>query len=190
MHHIVYWFHEGYVHELLDENVCYLFIHSMKCVSIVLFLCLTLKYVHLWESSEDSYMSDNKKTEYSYASGERNRTILEVLDRRIYDFITHPKNGTSDEIINDYKQILSSMKTAAAERMDDMIKKWDEQLHLSSQIIFNMGGPSFIRLQMQEIIDKLKDVYKFNDNVIKTLVDLHEKAVDAWELLRKAVLFY
>lgn len=162
----------------------------MKCINAALFLCLTFKCVHLWESSEDSYMSGDTRPEYSYESGERNRTILEVLDRRIYDFITQPKNGTSDEIINDYKQIFSSMKNAAAERMDNMLKKWDEHLHLSSQIIFNMGGPSFIRLQMQEIIDKLKDVYKFNDDVIKTLVDLHEKAVDAWEVLRKAVLFY
>lgn len=162
----------------------------MKNINYVLFLWFTFRYVHLWESSDEYYMSGDTRPEYSFESDERNLTILEILDKKIYNFITHPKNGTSDEIINDYNKIVSSMKRAAAERMDGMLKKWDQHLHLSSQIMFNMGGPSFIRLQVEEVIDKLKDTYKFKDDVVKILVDLHEKAIDAWELLRKAVLFY
>lgn len=162
----------------------------MNYVNNALVLWFTFRCVHLSESNDEYYYSGDTRPEYSFESDERNLTILETLDNKIYNFISHPQNGTSDEIINYYKEIVSSMKRAADERMDGMLKKWDQHLHLSSQVIFNMGGPSFVRLQMEEIVDKLKDMYKFSDDVVNILVGLHEKAIDVWELLRKAVLFY
>lgn len=118
----------------------------------------------------------------------RNVTVLEKIDRRIDQLLDAPENCTSEALIENYELLIKYMKLAIRFWRDPDLPFWEEYVRHAAIKIYTVG-PIFMVTDYESMEDDFKTVYKFKDQEVKKILDIHEKARDVWFELRRVCLY-
>lgn len=115
-----------------------------------------------------------------------NTTMLEtLLHEKIFNIETDKikplmKNVSINEIIKNFKAIKHCFMLAK----DDGKGRYDEYLRNSSQLVYDKGGPEFIRVGIHNLLEEYSERQLFSDDDIKIIQELFDDAFNAWYELR------
>lgn len=120
-----------------------------------------------------------------------NITMMKILlHEKIFNIETKKirrlmKNVSLNEIIKHLKTLKHCFMLAR----DDKKGGYDEYLRNSSQLLFDKGGPAFIRVGIHNLLDEYTERQLFNGRDINIISELFDDAFNAWYELRRHILY-
>lgn len=151
-------------------------------VTVFLFCCIHSAVLQLSEENNTTIPETEETTQIP-------NTLFDEVDKKLYDGMVTPKNGSlhGEELLEEYGFMLACLKRAVAMWIDLSVKR-DEAIRLAALTLFNMGGPRFIRVPVNEVADGMKKAYNWTDKEVKKLEELQNECEEEWNKLRKAIL--
>lgn len=134
----------------------------------------------------DEYNTTTSATE---ESTQIPNTLFDDVDTRLYDGMVTPKNGSlcGEELLSDFAFMLACLKRAAGMWLDLSVPK-DEAFRSAALTLFNIGGPRFIRVPVDEVADGMKNAYNWTEEKVKLVEEFQNKCEVEWNRLRRAIL--
>lgn len=155
----------------------------MKRIVILFLFCYIHSVVLQWSHENNTTISVNE------TSTQIPNTLFEDTDQKIYDGMVTPKNGSlyGELLLENYTFMLACLKRAVAMWLDLSVVR-DEAVRSAALTLFNMGGPRFIRVPINEVADGMKKAYNWTDEELKRLEELQIQCEAEWNRLRRAIL--